>query len=84
MNCKTKFIYLFFKKAKFNETKVAQEEYNQQREEVKQPEINLNRQQASQGTPDPKAETWASRNAWFGQDTAMTYTAFDLHKKLTE
>ena len=23
-------------------------------------------------------------NAWFGQDTAMTYTAFDLHKKLTE
>jgi len=46
--------------------------------------INLNRQQASQGTPDPKAETWASRNAWFGQDNAMTYTAFDLHKKLTE
>ena len=75
---------LGYKRAKFKETKVAQEEYNQQRKEVKQPEINLNRQQASQGTPDPKAETWASRNAWFGQDTAMTYTAFDLHKKLTE
>jgi hypothetical protein len=75
---------LGYKRAKFEETKVAQEEYNQQRKEVKQPEINLNRQQASQGTPDPKAETWASRNAWFGQDTAMTYTAFDLHKKLTE
>ena len=74
---------LGYKRAKFEETKVAQEEYNQQREEVRQPEINLNRQQASQGTPDPKAETWASRNAWFGQDTAMTYTAFDLHKKLT-
>jgi hypothetical protein len=44
--------------------------------------LNLNRQQAAQGTPDPKAETWASRNAWFGQDNAMTYTAFDLHKKL--
>ena len=75
---------LGYKRAKFEETKVAQEEYNQQREQVRQPEINLNRQQASQGTPDPKAETWASRNAWFGQDTAMTYTAFDLHKKLTE
>ena len=75
---------LGYKRAKFEETKVAQEEYNQKRKEVKQPEINLNRQQASQGTPDPKAETWASRNAWFGQDTAMTYTAFDLHKKLTE
>ena len=76
---------LGFKKAKFNETKTAQEEWNKNREkEVKQPEINLNRQRAAQGTPDPKAETWATRNAWFGQDTAMTYTAFDLHKKLTE
>ena len=35
-------------------------------------------------TPDPKAEKWAEDNPWFGQDTAMTYTAFDLHKKLTE
>ena len=34
--------------------------------------------------PDPKAEKWAEDNPWFGQDTAMTYTAFDLHKKLTE
>jgi len=75
---------LGYKKAKFNETKVAQEQWNEQQEQFQQPEINLNRQQASQGTPDPKAETWASRNAWFGQDTAMTYTAFDLHKKLTE
>ena len=75
---------LGYKRAKFNETKVAQEEWNQQQEQVEQPQINLNRQPVSQVTPDPKAETWASRNAWFGQDTAMTYTAFDLHKKLTE
>jgi len=34
--------------------------------------------------PDPKAEEWAENNPWFGQDNAMTYTAFDLHKKLTE
>ena len=34
--------------------------------------------------PDPKAEEWAEKNPWFGQDSAMTYTAFDLHKKLTE
>jgi pyruvate/2-oxoglutarate dehydrogenase complex dihydrolipoamide acyltransferase (E2) component len=34
--------------------------------------------------PDPKAEEWAEKNSWFGQDSAMTYTAFDLHKKLTE
>ena len=25
-----------------------------------------------------------SNNAWFGNDSAMTYTAFDIHKKLVE
>ena len=34
--------------------------------------------------PDPKAEGWAEKNEWFGKDNAMTYTAFDLHRKLTE
>ena len=33
---------------------------------------------------DEQAEAWASKNQWFGTDNAMTYTAFDLHKKLTE
>ena len=33
---------------------------------------------------DPKAEDWASKNTWFGSDSAMTHTAFDLHKKLVE
>src|SRR5210317_473999 len=34
--------------------------------------------------PDPKAQSWAQKNSWFGQDEAMTYTAFGLHKKLVE
>ena len=34
--------------------------------------------------PDPQADAWASKNAWFGSDNAMTYTAFDIHKKLVE
>jgi hypothetical protein len=33
---------------------------------------------------DPDAEAWASRNPWFGQDRAMTYTAFEIHKDLVE
>ena len=32
--------------------------------------------------PDPKAEEWASKNAWFGKDRAMTFTAFEIHKDL--
>ena len=74
-----------YKQAKFAETKAAQEDLNASKaKEVKQPEINLNRQKQADPTPDPKAEQWAAKNTWFGQDTAMTYTAFDLHKKLTE
>ena len=41
-------------------------------------------QQAQNPKPDPKAEAWAAKNTWFGTDNAMTYTAFDIHKKLTE
>ena len=49
--------------------------------EVKTPSLN----QAIQAPPtDPKAEEWADRNEWFGKDNAMTYTAFDLHEKLTK
>ena len=33
---------------------------------------------------DPRAEAWASKNTWFGTDRAMTYTAFEIHKDLTE
>ena len=33
-------------------------------------------------TPDPKAEEWAARNPWFGQNRAMTFTAFEIHKDL--
>jgi DNA repair exonuclease SbcCD ATPase subunit len=74
---------LGYKKAKLQETKAAQEDFNSSKSKRVQPEVNLNMQQAAP-TPDPKAEDWASRNNWFGKDAAMTYTAFDLHKKLTE
>ena len=76
---------LGYKQARFLETKANQEHENKLKEtEVKQPEVNLNRQEVAQGTPDPKASSWAEKNTWFGRDSAMTYTAFDLHKKLTE
>ena len=71
----------------YNFAKVAEKfQADQKKEkEVQQPQVNLQqRQQAATGTPDPKAEAWAQKNSWFGQDSAMTYTAFDLHKKMTE
>ena len=48
-------------------------------------QVNVTPQQrAPQQQSDPKAEEWAAKNSWFGNDTAMTYTAFDIHKKLVE
>ena len=55
--------------------------------EVAQPkekEVNVTPQQQPTQQSDPKAEEWATKNPWFGNDTAMTYTAFDIHKKLVE
>jgi len=52
--------------------------------------VNITPQQARQPNnynnvpTDAKAEDWASKNSWFGNDSAMTYTAFDIHKKLVE
>jgi len=34
--------------------------------------------------PDAAATSWANDNVWFGQDEAMTYTAFAIHRKLVE
>jgi len=33
---------------------------------------------------DPKAEQWASKNEWFGEDEVMTYAAFGVHRRLIE
>ena len=34
--------------------------------------------------PDPKAEEWAEKNEWFGEDQSMTYAAFGIHRQLIE
>lgn len=34
--------------------------------------------------PDPQAEDWAARNAWFGQDRVLTYAAWGIHQELIE
>ena len=34
--------------------------------------------------PDPRAEAWAARNHWFGQDEVMTYASFGIHRRLIE
>ena len=55
---------------------------NQPKEDVEQ---TINNQPVPENTPkDPKADAWASKNEWFGNDNAMTYTAYDIHNNLME
>ena len=55
-------------------------------EQVKaQPQVQPQAQQpVAPPPPDPKAQAWAERNDWFGNDSAMTYAAFGIHKELVE
>jgi len=68
--------------ARVNSLKVA----NENKPQRQQREVNITPQQqrAPQQQSDPRAEDWAARNSWFGNDSAMTYTAFDIHKTLVE
>ena len=51
----------------------------------KEKDVRITPQQyRPQVAPDPKAEDWATKNTWFGNNSAMTYTAFDIHKKLVD
>ena len=65
--------------ARLNAMKAAEAAKSQQKE------VNVTPQQTRAPVQsDPMAEAWASENAWFGNDSAMTYTAFDIHKQLVE
>ena len=47
--------------------------------------VNLPKETPSElPNPDPRAESWAAKNTWFGQDRPMTFTAFEIHKDLVE
>jgi len=72
---------LGYEEARLNEAKAQYEDMA--KAEPKEQEIpKVSPQQTA--APDPKAEAWGAKNKWFGTDTAMTYTAFDLHKKLVD
>ena len=52
-----------------------QQQYQQPVQQVQQP---------APRAPDPRAEDWAARNPWFGQNRMMTYAAWGIHQQLIE
>jgi hypothetical protein len=75
---------LGYEEARLMEAKSAIESVPQETRRTETPNINLNRSVEQEVRPDPKAESWGAKNKWFGSDSAMTYTAFDIHKKLVD
>ena len=53
-------------------------------QQVQQPQVPQQRMQQPPPPPDPKAESWADKNEWFGKDEPMTLTSFSIHRKLVD
>ena len=69
-----------------SQAKMQQERQRETAAQQPQPQAQPQAQQQQQPMrrPDRKAEDWAESNDWFGQDEAMTFAAFGIHKKLVE
>jgi hypothetical protein len=68
--------------AKMQQQRMRQQQAPQQQQQQQQAQQQQQQQQVKR--PDRKAEDWAEQNEWFGQDEAMTFAAFGIHKKLVE
>jgi hypothetical protein len=65
-------------------TNVAAQREAYLRQPPAQQEVPQQARPAAKRAPDPKAEDWAERNEWFGQDTVMTHAAWGVHKELIQ
>ena len=74
---------LGYEEARLAEMKINQEAKTKEKSELNQ-QSAVRQEQPQKPSPDARATEWASKNAWFGTDNAMTYTAFDMHRKLVE
>ena len=80
-----KMIALSAENERANQAKLAQERQQQQAQQQQAaPQQTQAAPQQQIKRPDPKAQDWAARNEWFGQDEAKTFAAFGIHKKLVE
>ena len=61
---------------------LAQKENQKKEQPVEQKQQLQQQQQQQPREPDPKAEAWAEKNSWFGQDKGMTYTAMAIHEEM--
>ena len=75
---------LAFENAKLEQAKAGREEKRAEKPVTLSEPKTQTPQMDDPINPDPRAEAWAAKNSWFGTDKPMTYTAFEIHKDLTE
>ena len=77
---------LGYEEARLAEMKINQEAKKPKKEEKSEfnQQTNIRQEQSPTPRPDARATEWAQKNTWFGSNNAMTYTAFDMHRKLVE
>lgn len=69
--------------AKTRAEQQAKMQVQRQEQPVQQQQVAQQPQQ-QQPQPDPRAQSWAEKNNWFGQDKVMTASAFAIHQQLVE
>ena len=80
-----KMIALSAENERANQARIVQEKQKELSQlQAASPQQQQAVQQQQIKRPDPKAQDWAARNDWFGQDEAKTFAAFGIHKKLVE
>ena len=82
VNAQKEIAKLGYEEARLAEMKLSQEAKPKEKSELNQ-QTNI-QQDPRRPVPDARATEWAGKNKWFGSDNAMTYTAFDMHRKLVE
>ena len=86
VNAQKEIAKLGYEEARLAEMKINQEARTKETKEKSElnQQTNIQQEQPQRPKPDARATEWAEKNKWFGSDNAMTYTAFDMHKKLVE
>jgi hypothetical protein len=85
LQAQKKLTELQFASNKLEEAKRVQSRRKPPEQAQQQPQQQQQQQYQQPATrPDPRAEEWAEKNEWFGNDNTMTFAAYGIHKQLVD
>jgi hypothetical protein len=84
LEAQKKLTELQFASNKLEEAKRVQSRRKPPEQAQQQPQAQQQQYQQPATRPDPRAEEWAEKNEWFGNDNTMTFAAYGIHKQLVD